>query len=208
MTSPFRPNALRHTLSEIREKADAFRAHHWPSGSIPVDIDLIVEQIGIYLEPIAGLKRACDTVACLSPDMTTISVDQETMMDQHQAFFFRFSLAHEVGHLILHGRFFESQRSRKVSTIREWVTYVQECSQSAFPAWFEQDADEFAGRLLVPRGHLKEALDKALSAHQNDDLCGFPPDVVRECLAKEIHRVFEVNAPVIAIRLRKEKLYP
>lgn len=207
MTRSFDSNALRHTLAEIRQRADEFRATHWPDGSVPVDIEIILEKMDLCPEPIAGLKRACDTVACLSPDLRTISVDQETMMDRHQSFFFRFSLAHEIGHLVLHRKFFEWQSDRKLQTIQEWVTFVRECSEKIFPTWFERDADEFAGRLLVPRTDLEDALKIALDSHQEDELATFPPDIVRECLAREIHRKFEVNAPVIAIRLRKEQLY-
>lgn len=46
--------------STIREAADQFRAKHWPDGSIPVDIELILERMGVNIVPQANLRRAVD----------------------------------------------------------------------------------------------------------------------------------------------------
>jgi Zn-dependent peptidase ImmA (M78 family) len=208
MTPSFDKNSLRYTLSEIRQKADMFRAEHWPSDVIPVDIEMILERAGFDLEPVPGMKQGCDTVACISPDLKTISIDQETMLDERQAFFLRSSLAHELGHAILHRKFFEWQKEKRMQTIPQWISFVRECHENLFPYWFEDDAWEFAGCLLVPRSHLERSLRKVLTRVPEGYLKELPSDIVRQYIASAVHREFEVNAQAVEIRLRKEDLFP
>lgn len=207
MTDSFDKRTLYVTQEQINEKVRLFRSEHWPRDTIPVDIELIIELQGLVLEPISGMKRDVDITACLCPDLQTIVVDLETMCDPRQAFYFRFSIAHEVGHLVLHRVFFQWQKACGIRSVREWVRLVRKCNTELFPYRFERDADEFAGQLLVPRNHLEKALKGAWTPQQREEVKGFPAESVREFLASRIYRHFEVNPKVIAIRLEREGLY-
>ena len=153
----FDKDSVTFSLREIREKADNFRQKQWPQESIPIDIEIILEKMGFILEPVHNIKRDSDTISCLSPDLKTISIDIETMLDERQAFLLRFSLAHELGHYVLHRPFFEHQKEQNFKTIQQWISFVRDCSsQNILPEYFEQSADEFAGRFLVPQNHLEQ----------------------------------------------------
>jgi len=207
MKDHFDRKTLSYTRREIQDLADGFRTTHWPDNRIPIDIELIIEQMGMDIEPVSRFKQDIDIVAALCPDLKTISVDLETLLDDRQLFFLRFSLAHELGHLILHKPFFEWYSSRTSSaTVREWVVFLQEQDRGIFSSRLEKDADEFAGRLLVPPDHLRREASQEISRLGISDTSIVSTDEGRDCLARAIHRRFEVNVQVVAIRLRIEDI--
>ena len=209
MTKPGPNGFPRYSLREIREKVERFRSEHWPQGTVPVDIEMILERAGYVLEPIAGMKEECDLVACIAPDARTISVDQQTMLDQKQYFFYRSSLAHELGHAVLHRGFLEWQRKQGIRTIQEWAAFVHKCHDDPVFGWFDSHAWEFAGGLLVPRARLEEEVQKAkarIPKRYLKQVQRLPSDVMHDYIASAIYRLFEVNVPLIKSRLRKERL--
>ncbi|MCX7044898.1 MAG: ImmA/IrrE family metallo-endopeptidase [Candidatus Sumerlaeota bacterium] len=204
----FPKSVSRFSRTDIQKQADDFRAKHWPSGALPVDIEIIIERLGMDIEPLHNLKESCDITACLCPDLKTIAVDMSTMMDQRQLVYYRFSLAHEIGHLILHKDFFEWQYAQNLKTISQWIEFVKEANNNLFPDCAESDANEFAGRLLVPRDQLKKETERLLSQISKEDLAQASDDAVRKHIASRISRPFLVSSQTIAIRLEREGLYP
>lgn len=137
MTDSFDMTSLQYRRDDIRREADSFRQKHWPDDTIPVDIELIVEQMGLDLEPISGMKNGSAITASLCPDLKTICIDLETMLDPRQEVYLRFSLAHEIGHLVLHRQFFEWQKEQGLCTVRDWIAFVRQCSGHILAHRFE-----------------------------------------------------------------------
>lgn len=100
-----------------------------PAGPIP-DIMSLIEAAGIVIVPFLFKAEKVDAASVVRPDLPPIIfADLTKPMDR-----LRFSLAHELGHLIMHARSpIESEQDRD----------------------FEVEADAFAGNLMVPGTDLK-----------------------------------------------------
>lgn len=134
---------------EIRRRADEFRARYW-GDKIPVDVELIAERaFNLLIIPVPDLKRQTDTEAFLSGDLRELVYDQNSPEVR-----VRFSIAHEIGHIVLHRHIISRFRP---ASIDEWKE-LQRTMPDAIWGRAEYQAREFAGRLLVPVNNLIEAL--------------------------------------------------
>lgn len=192
---------------EIWRQADGFRSRVWPSNEIPIGVLEIVEfELDLEIRPISRLKEDNDIDALLLGNWKTIVVDQLQYMDEHYANRLRFSMAHELGHYVLHQTVFQ-QMPR--GSVQEWIEFMRDMPEKEY-SFLEYHAYEFAGRFLVPPEALRREFDAAiLLAEQN----GMPRsqlqgDAHLQYLAKPVSRKFEVSSSVIERRLTKEKLWP
>ena len=86
---------------ELRARADRFLNQHHRERSIPVPIEEIVEfEFGMDIISLPGLQDSYETVAFITKDMSEICVDEHVMY--HRENRYRFSLAHELAHRVLH----------------------------------------------------------------------------------------------------------
>jgi len=60
---------------EAWRMADQTREKHWPSGELPVEVELLLWPLGLKLVPYPALKEAGDVDALLLGDLKTIIVD-------------------------------------------------------------------------------------------------------------------------------------
>ena len=113
----------------------------------------------------------------------------------------RFTVAHEIGHIVLHSN---------------EITACNFCSLSDFKCWMgdrtkpytpEYQADEFAGRLLVPREPLLDWYDRNIQIIKNENPKGWQTSATRSALSKRIAPHFGVNHEVIETRLDREGLW-
>ena len=192
---------------EIWRQADDFRSRVWPSNEIPIGVLEIVEfELDLEVRPISRLKEDNDIDALLLGDWKTIVVDQAEYMDERYANRLRFSMAHEIGHYVLHQAVFQ-QIPR--GSVQEWIEFMRDMPEKEY-SFLEYHASEFAGRFLVPPVALRREFDAALLlAEQN----GMPKDQLQgdahlQYLAKPVSREFEVSSSVIERRLTREKLWP
>jgi hypothetical protein len=102
--------------------ADEIRSQHWPSGSLPVEVEEILWKVGLRLDPIASLKKDGDVDALLTGDLTRIIVDFEEYMDDRRQNRMRFSMAHELGHFILHRLLYGKIH---FASLEDWMEFVQ-----------------------------------------------------------------------------------
>lgn len=192
---------------EIWRQADGFRSRVWPSNEIPIGVLEIVEfELDLEIRPISRLKEDNDIDALLLGNWKTIVVDQLQYMDERYANRLRFSMAHELGHYVLHQTVFQ-QMPR--GSVQEWIEFMRDMPEKEY-SFLEYHAYEFTGRFLVPPEALRREFDAAiLLAEQN----GMPRsqlqgDAHLQYLAKPVSRKFEVSSSVIERRLTKEKLWP
>jgi predicted Zn-dependent protease with MMP-like domain len=195
------------TIEEIRRAVAVFRTRYWPRDTIPVDIFEIVEfELGIEIRTIFNLREAGDVDALLLGDLKTIAVDQNDFLNERAQNRLRFSIAHEIGHLILHQNTFSKIQ---YSSIDEWIAFFQEIPEEQY-YWIEQHAYEFAGCLLVPREKLIEKLNDAVALARSSgfDAWDSSGDSTRQFVAHGIAKHFEVSDQVIEKRLIRENLWP
>jgi hypothetical protein len=195
------------TIHDIRKAVAGFRNRYWPQETIPVDIFQIVEfELGIEIRTIFNLREAGDVDALLLGDLKTIVVDQNDFLNDRAQNRLRFSMAHEIGHLILHQDVFSKIQ---YASIDEWISFFQNIPEDQY-YWIEQHAYEFAGRLLVPREKLIEKLNYAvvLARSSGFDAWDSSGDSTRQFVAHGIAKHFEVSDQVIEKRLIRENLWP
>jgi hypothetical protein len=190
----------------IWQKADLFRKTYWKTNEPPVDIVSIVESdLLLEIRPRKLLRSERDTDALLLGSLKTILVDEDDYMDDRMQNRFRFSVAHEVGHLILHGDIYSQINHQSID---HWLEVMLQIPESEY-RWLEYHANDFAGRLLVPVEVLKESLKRAIEFARdkipNDALYS---DAALEYISSHLCRYFGVSDQVILRRLQKEDLWP
>jgi Zn-dependent peptidase ImmA (M78 family) len=116
-----------HTGHSIPEKA-SFLRNYWGMGTAPVeDITALLERNGIFVFVIDTSEFNIDAYSRIMNDIPIIVLNK----DRGTAVRWRFSLAHELGHLVLHRSLSDEEFEKRGSDI-------------------EHEANLFAGNFLLP----------------------------------------------------------
>lgn len=191
-------------MDEIRTAAEALLKEQHPSLAIPVPIEEIVEfGLGIEIRPFRGLQDRFGFEAALTRDLKTIIVDESLMQRSENRY--RFTLAHELGHLVLHGQLISRAPITDKASWRREVNAVDPATY----AHLEQQAYIFAGLVLVPSQPLIEVYREmeTLALDHGLELAEMGEEAITY-VADRIGRVFRVSGQVIARRMRAEGLPP
>lgn len=193
---------------ELWKRVDDFRAQYWPEGTLPVDIEAIIElRLKLSIVPVRGIFFEWGIDAWLQHDLKGIVVDEQRYLNQKCTDRLRFYLAHEVGHFVLHANLY---RSLQLNSIDEWKFIEMNLPPEEYGA-FEWQANEFAGRLLVPRDVLEGEVQKArqLITHNSRlyDHLREDPDAVLPRISPPVARLFGVSEWVIETRIQRENLW-
>lgn len=137
--------------SEIASKAEGLLNECW-DGVFPIDIEKLCDYLKIAILPVAGLADSFRIDAFISTDFKTIYADAEKYRRENHRY--RFSVAHELGHYILHREYFSS----RVWSFEEW----KDLSGSGVSRVAEFQANYFAGSLLAPERTLLAMLNAEL----------------------------------------------
>ena len=119
----------------------------------------------------------------------------------------RFSYAHEIGHYQLHRGLYADLA---ITTIDDWQLFISSVPDREY-RFIEWQANEFAGRLLVPRNMLVEQIGSVkttLAKNGRIDLLKRDPGMVLESVSTYIAKPFDVSAEGIKIRVERESLWP
>ena len=191
------------SYEQIRALADGFLRKYNPKKHTPVPIDEIVEfQFGIDIIPIPGLHESFEIDGFTSSDLQEITVDQYVY--EHRQGRYRFTLAHEIGHIVLHSHIY---KARKFRTTREWKAFVKSIPEETH-SWLEYQAYSFAGLILVPHDpllthakRLVREVRRKITGIKNEE------DIVRQVVAEALAKEFDVSMAVIERRLTKDKIF-
>ena len=191
------------TRREIRLAAEKFLNEHAPNRGLPVDIEAIADiKLGIEVRPLPGLYRAFGRNGILLSSGKVIAVDNDDYESYQTRF--RFTLAHEIGHIVLHEDYVEAVSLDDVA--QAWKQYADLPPEDM--AEMERDANIFAGFVLVPNRELRQQLEvvrqKILSEHRVD-INGKGTEV-RDGVAKAMADAFDVSPNVVGRRLEEEGL--
>jgi len=186
--------------AEIRKKVEFFRKQHQSCQKIPIDIEYLIEiDLKFDVVPIDGLKQNFDIDALILSDRKTIVIDKELHMHDNTNRL-RYSLAHELGHYVLHE---EVWSIFNFDSPHRWIEFQRKVDSSQY-GYLEGHANEFAGRLLVPYEKLLEEVN-ALLKKLPSNFCMNPEEIV-PYFAPTLCRSFEVSDQVIEIRIEREKI--
>ena len=195
------------TGEQIALAADDFLLRYHPSFSIPIPIEDIIDlQLKINIIPIPNLKKALqennlDIDAYISNDFKSIDVDDYVQNVYTNRY--RFTLAHEIAHKELHKYIYDKLEIKKID---DWKKILTD-----FPDWpieiLENEADQFAGCVLVPPKLLRDEFGKqkerAIKLIGNRD---YQPYVIRDLTVGYLARLFVVSESCMRICLSRDRL--
>jgi hypothetical protein len=183
----------------IKSMAEEFLSKYHPEGFIPVPIQAIVEfEFGLDIFPIPNLKNLLDIEGCIAFNIRTIFVDQSVL--DKIAKRYRFTLAHELAHFVLHREVLKECEAKSSEKVLEFIRNISEGTQSRM----EYQAYAFAGLVLVPTDHLELAILEAISMVPKElkrEKCG--PEIL-EYISQYIGDKFQVSGQVIKKRIESE----
>jgi len=189
---------------QVKQRAQQFLDTFHRSLTVPVPIDLIADRaLGITIVPCHEMKNAFDVDGYLSADKKTIHVDMNTM--ENNLYRYRFTIAHELGHLVLHPSLYDAAR---FITTEDWKSFVSGIAPEQY-GWAERQAYWFAGSVLLPASvfetRFRAYVTKAIAS-------GYPlkeyfEDFI-EFISAPLGREFAVSPDVVERQIIKENLRP
>lgn len=197
--------------SRICEAAETFRRQYLAAQGdrLPVDVFSVVElQLRLDVIPFDDLQARYRIDAALLPDFSGLYVDAESYLFWEKGPVWkqnrlRFTVAHELGHWVLHRDY---AAKVKFASFEQFARHFKGEDPSRY--WLEQEANEFAGRLLVPLERLQAMFDQFArqiapimpSWLQSEDL--------RIKFAEQVAPKFGVHTQSLLTRLDREGLWP
>jgi hypothetical protein len=194
------------TYDEIAKKAEAFLDQNNVT-SIPVPIEEIIDQnYNINIIPIPGLLDICG-VDGLS-DCSSISIDE--FIYKNRYYRFRFTLAHEIAHFILHREYLSKCTFTSITRWKEVYDEIDISDHSKM----EYQGYAFSGLVLVPRrqliNYVKNYLPQITQSVQEAQKKGIKRDrylsYAKDELASILSPLFEVSIDVLTRRFDFDKL--
>lgn len=182
------------TYQRIGEIADQFLSKYHPKLSLPIPIEQIAEsKLNLKIFEQIDLKKDYDVDSFLTSDLSTIFIDFNIYANVENRT--RCSIAHEIGHLILHG---ELLRKQKINSKDELGKFLDSIDDDDY-GWFEYQAYSFASQVLVP---------KKLLISQIKQRMGYLPDKTAletlSSIAQDLLEIFQVSGDLMLRRLEKE----
>ena len=190
-------------VEQFRRRADIR-----PYAGVPVDVFAIME-LALGLDPVLfpSLYDKFRVDAAIMFDLTGVYLDKKAYKDfengdRWEERRLRYSVAHELGHYVLHESEIRASFFESIADFKKWVGRQDDCDSA------EYQAHEFAGCLLVPRDMLVRVYDEfcTLETRRNKDWRERP--AARSELAKKIAPRFGVNRQVIEVRFHRNGLWP
>ncbi|HVS38619.1 MAG TPA: ImmA/IrrE family metallo-endopeptidase [Gemmataceae bacterium] len=188
---------------KLRAVAEEFLAKYHPSGDIPVPIERIVEfRFKLDIVPVPGLQDECDADAFITSDLSEIRVDQ--FIYKNRPARYRFSLAHELAHVLVHQDVF---KELKFTTVAEWKAAISSIPEDQ-RNWIEWQGYCLGGLILVPPQPLKDlfATKCAEAKRAGVELRG-AEDRLRKIVHSNMAKFFDVSSDVIVRRMNYDKLW-
>ncbi len=192
----------------IWQKAEEFLSRYNPRRKIPVPIEEIVEfDFGISIRTIPNLASIIEVEGFTSNDLKCMYIDESLFLRVPTRY--RFTLAHEMGHIILHRRIFERVN---IHSIDSWMDFYDNLGTER-NSW-ELQAYNFAGLILVPRADLKRRVQEVLNRpmpslrsakSQNITRLRYLPYVVEE-IATRLAPLYDVSVQTMTKRINFDKL--
>ncbi|HUT84378.1 MAG TPA: ImmA/IrrE family metallo-endopeptidase [Thermodesulfobacteriota bacterium] len=197
---------------KIGEEAKSFLDEYDPGDTIPVPIEEIIEfGLKINIAPTPNLQQDFDIEGFTSSDFTTIYVDESVYNYRYHRY--RFTLAHEVGHIVLHKAVLSQITFDPSDPILSWKNFVEQVDMRDYNK-LEFQGYSFAGLVLVPRRRLSAPffeklpnispmIDKAKQSCLTRDQY---LDYALDAIASYIAPVFEVSTDVVIKRIQYDRL--
>ncbi len=194
------------TYDDLRKHASAFLGKYNPEKILPIPIEEIIEiQLKRDIIPTPGLKRNFGIDGWITSDLSSIYVDEYQY--KHYEHRYRFTLAHEISHYILHEKIYDSFN---LENSDDFIKFRNLLESSGLLSSIEWQADALAGLILA----LEEQLILEAKRVSSEAIKKFPPDFnIKENIGAfwygvryELRDVFNVSQTPIDIRFERDSL--
>ena len=176
--------------------------------SLPVDVFSLAElHLKLDVIPFDDLFAKYDADAAITQDFTGLYVDAEAYVFWEKGPVWkqnrlRFSVAHELGHFVLHR---ELAAKLKFQTLEDFVFWTRSHGGQKYAV--EQAANEFAGRLLAPMERLQQLFDEFAAEFDIKLPRWRSIEGMRASFSEMVAPRFGVNGQVIEVRLDREGIW-
>lgn len=175
----------------------------------PIDVFTFFEvDLGLDPIPFDDFTAKYRVEAAITADFSGLYLDAEqySLMERGPEWKLnrlRFTVAHELAHFFLHRDLPQAENFSSLPNFARWTANYGGRKYTA-----EQEANEFAGRLLVPEARLK-CLFEEFAPEAEKLLPNFMQSgPLRDKFADKVAPRFGVNAQVIAVRLDRDGIWP
>lgn len=194
----------------IWRAADALRNSHELSGyaTPPIDVIFIADVLLKFdLIDIPDMFADLRMDAAMVPAEHAIFIDRASLErwernDKWIEKRLRFSVAHELGHFVLHKDYMADVHFSDFRQFKRWMLEHLQDKRS------EDQANEFAGRFLVPINILQQEYDRFQKKMSTVDPAWHEVEGMRAHVAQIIAPRFNVNSLVIETRFDHEGIWP
>lgn len=177
---------------------------------MPVNIEKVLEiKHGIEIIPERELDNNTYEGFLLS-DFSGIMISNKVYSEEAYRKRLRSTLAHEFGHYILHADIIKDMR---FETLDDWKLFIQHVDQTNYE-WFERQAQEFAGRFLVPIQLLEEffksentELKKMYELKAKEYSRHEAKEYVIDYVARKFSNIYMVSVKLLSSRIRHDNLW-
>ncbi len=183
-------------LADVINAANDFLETYHPSFDLPIPIEEIVEhKMDIAIFAVPGIKSLIGIDAFINSDFSQITVDENCFVRFPERT--RFSIAHEIGHLILHKNWYEKYGPK---FFEDYLSSHDKADDQIYK-FTEIQAQTFAGLVLVPTNLLLSELEKRLGRIPSLE----SPEVLAPVI-QDLPDTFQVSDAVMLRRLQKENI--
>lgn len=183
----------------IEERVESFRKN-FGDDKIPVEIEEIIElKLNIGIVPIPGFLKITNMDALITSDWKYIYVDNDEYFNGHRYYRLRFSLAHEIGHFILHRIIYNDFDIKNQVDYCKLYKDIPELQYR----YLEGQANKFASYLLIPRKVLIVETEKVFENNKNllSRFKKIDRTILNSYLAIPLSKIFEVSEEAAKIAL-------
>lgn len=198
-------------MENVWQKIDELRQTYPILGesSTPIDVFSFFElDLSLDAIPFDDLDRKYRVEAAITADFSGIYIDAEqyTLLETAPVWKLnrlRFTIAHELGHYFLHQELPQTEDFQNAENFAKWTANYRGRKYTV-----EQEANEFAGRLLVPLSRIQEMYD-SFAERASHLVTNFERnEQLRSQFAEQIAPKFGVNTQVVATRLDRDGIWP
>ena len=190
------------TWKQIAASAQEFASEYsLVSRSYPLDVEEIAEcDLGIEIRLAAGVLNEFGSPAQIAPGdyypVITVDADQY----RQQTSFYRYSVAHEIGHYVLHYEWL-AKVWKLITSIDSWKRVIMARSDDDY-RWLEAQAEEFASYLLAPESVFEPFIKQHLNLLKNVDASLESTDIL-PYIANPVGEYFGMSNSAAQARIRK-----
>lgn len=189
--------------------ADEFRNIYADEIIFPIDMENIIEfKLKLEIIPLSNIRPLINSDAFILSDFQSIILDSDYFNDHRYENRIRFSLAHEIGHFVLHRKQYDDFT---ISSIEDYINYVTNISGQSYKA-FEWQANCFAANLLAPINELNLFMkDEILPILDKEGLLYLlkkDKNQLISIISPSIEKYFGVSDEVIERRLKEKYIWP